>query len=278
LQAGRGTTARRFARGIRTILSPEIVSGGLDYFEYQVRVAREVVIPWLSQRMQLEGARVADFGCHAGGMLEGLRGTGVAEVLGIESNESVVRDGPFVPDERFRIEIADLTRLDDRGRFDLVLLHDVLEHVVDCGAVLDAARRSLAPGGRVFVSFPPYWSSFGGHQFLASGRARAIPFVHLAPERLFLRAVRPADNAYMRGDDSFEDIVSVRRTRLSLAKAERSFDGSGLGPVAKELFLLRPEHTVRYGLPTVRAGALGRVAGAREVLVSGAFYLLAARD
>ena len=44
--------------------------------------------------------------------------------------------------------------------------------------------------------------------------------------------------------------------------------------VARELFLVRPEYTVRYGLRTRRAGALGRIPGARELAVNGGFYLL----
>lgn len=274
---GDASTQVRLRDGLSSFFSREIVTGGLDYFEYQVVVARRVVVPWLAARMTLEGARVGDFGCHEGGMLEGLRDSAVASAVGFEINDDVVRSSPFVADERFRIELADLTSLrHGEPEFDLILLHDVLEHVVDCGAVLDAARRFLAPGGRIFVSFPPYWSPYGGHQHLASTWARATPYVHYLPERTFLRLARPADNEYMARADSLDDMVSVRRTKLSLWKAERAFAGSGLGVVDKELFLLRPEYTVRYGAPTIGAGILGRIPGVREVVVNGAFYLLAA--
>ena len=267
----------RLRDGVSSFFSREIVTGGLDYFEYQVLVARRVVIPWLAERMALAGVRLADFGCHEGGMLEGFRASPVASGVGFEINEDVVRASPFVRDDRFRIEVGDLTALCSNGdTFDLILLHDVLEHVVDCDGVLAAARRRLADGGRIFVSFPPYWSAYGGHQHLASTWARATPFVHYLPERTFLRLARPADNEYMTGEDSLGDMLSVRRTKLSLRKAERAFAAAGLTQVDAELFLLRPEYSVRYGVPTTRAGVLGRVPGVRELAVNGAFYLLAA--
>jgi SAM-dependent methyltransferase len=183
-----------------------------------------------------------------------------------------------VPDERFRIEIADLTELETAGPFDLVLLHDVLEHVVRPDAVLEAARRSLVDGGHVFVSFPPYWSAFGGHQHLAAGWARAVPYVHYLPARVFYRVARPGDNEYMREADSLEDLESVRATKLSLRRAEAAFSRAGLKIESSERFLLRPEYTVRYGLRTAGAGALGRTPLLRELIVNGAFYLLRTAD
>jgi SAM-dependent methyltransferase len=262
-------------RGFAAIFSKEIVTAGLDYFEYQFRVAREVVLPWLERRIDLTGRRVGDFGCHEGGMLEALRTSTVASATGFELNEAVVAASPFEPDERFRIEIADLTVMQDPPRFDLVLLHDVLEHVHEPVRVLEAVRAALAPGGRAYVSFPPYWSAFGGHQHLAAGFARAVPYVHYLPARLFFRMAAPGDNEYMAHDDSMDDLVSVRRTRLSIAKAERAVAHAGLAVVSREFFLLRPEYTVRYGFPTVAAGALGSIPLVREVAVNGAFYLLA---
>lgn len=271
-------SARSLAGGLGTVFSREIVTGGLDYFDYQMRVAREELLPWLRARMRLDGAKVADFGCHAGGTIAVLRESEVDAALGVEINAAVVEASPLVQDECFRIVVGDLTALDDAAAsFDLVLLHDVLEHVVDCDSVLDIVRRSLRPGGRAFVSFPPYWAAFGGHQFLASGPARHVPYVHYLPDSVFRRLIRPSDNEYMSGSDSLDDIISVRRTRLSLDRAERAFARAGLVPVDRELFVLRPEFKIRYGLPIMAAGALGRVRGVREVLVNGAFYLLGAR-
>jgi SAM-dependent methyltransferase len=249
--------------------------GELTYFEYQRRICAEVVIPWLEKRVPLDGLRVGDFGSHHGGMVDALRESGkVASAVGLELRDDVVTSSPFVGDERFRLEVADLMALSDHSyQFDLVLLHDVLEHLPDAQGALYKIAAQVRRGGWIFVSFPPYYSGFGGHQHLASGVARWAPFLHFLPRDVFLRAARPADNEYMTAADSLEDMVSVRQARLTIRKAERAFHHASLNVESRELFLIRPEYTVRYGLSARSAGLLAK-GPLRELSVNGAFYLL----
>jgi len=255
-----------------------VLPRGLSYFEYQRLVCTDVVIPWLAARIDLSTLEVGDFGAHQGGMLDALRESGlVAGATGLELSAEVVESSPFVADERFRLEVADvMSRDDDAPTFDLVLMHDVLEHIPDYDAALRAVVRSLRPSGHLFISFPPYYSSFGGHQHLARGRARSLPFVHLLPSGLFFRVARPGANEYMSAQGSREDMVSVRETKLTLGGAERAFGSAGLGVVDRQFFVIRPEHTVRYEIRTRDARALGRIPGLREAVVNGGFYLLRA--
>ena len=249
---------------------------GLSYFEYQRLLGRDVVIPWLAARLSLEGMLVGDFGAHQGGVLEALRESGLVRgAIGIELSSQIVFASPFVSDDRFRLEVGDVMAVGaSQYEFDLVLLHDVLEHIPKYPGAVAAVAASLARGGHVFVSFPPYFSSFGGHQQLARGVARKLPFVHYLPGRLFFRVATPGEQEYMTAEGSRQDMLSVRRTRLTLSAAESAFADAGLEVVERELFLVRPEYTVRYGLRARRAGALGRLPGLREVAVNGAFYLL----
>lgn len=256
--------------------SRSILPSGLSYFEYQRRVGREVVIPWLAERLDLDGAVVGDIGAHHGGTLDAFRETGrIKSGVGLELSSEIVATSPFLSDENFRLEVADLMALTtDDYAFDLVLVHDVLEHIPDSVRALTAIQGVLRPRGSVFVSFPPYLSGFGGHQQLAEGRARVVPFLHLLPERMFFRFAAPASQEYMSKRASLADMISVRRTKLTLRKAERSFERSGFRIVDRELFLVRPEYSVRYGMRTRAGGVLGHLPLAREFVVNGAFYLL----
>ena len=250
--------------------------GGLTYFEYQRRICADVVIPWVERRIRLEGLHLDDFGAHEGGMVDALRDSGrVKSAVGLELRADIVRSSPFVSDTRFRLEIADVMALGDASsRFDLILLHDVLEHMPDPDAAVREIAAQARPGGWIFISFPPYYSAFGGHQQLARGRARNVPFVHLLPTSLFFRVADPADQEYMSAADSLADMKSVRQARLTLQRAERAFSRAALRVVDSEFFLVRPEHTVRYGYAVRSSGALGRVPIVRECAVNGAFYLL----
>ena len=256
----------------------ELITGGVSYFEYQRAVGEQVVVPWIRRRMPIEGRRVGDFGAHAGGMLEAFRAAGAMSGIGFEINAEIVRESPFRMDENFRLVVTDLTELEPPAQsFDLIVLHDVLEHIPDTSSVLEVARRALAADGRIFVSFPPYYSMVGGHQHLAEGWVRLAPWIHYLPDGLFFRVASPGDNEYMSEQDSLDDMVSVRRTRLTMRKAERAFREAGLAIADSEHFVSRPEYTVRYGWPTIGADPLRRIPLVREAFVNGAFYLLAAR-
>jgi SAM-dependent methyltransferase len=255
--------------------APHVVPHGLTYFEYGRLLCAEVVIPWVGARVDLAGLDVGDFGAHNGGMVDALRESGVvASAIGLEISEEIVASSPFVGDDLFRLEVADVTaREPGAPDFDLVVMHDVLEHIPDAEAAVAAVADALRPGGHLFITFPPYYSSFGGHQHLARGRVRSVPFLHYLPRHAFFRLARPAANEYMTAEGALSDMLSVRQAKLTLGRAERALSRAGLEIVERELFFVRPEHTLRYGIKTRGAGLLGRVPLVREVLVNGAFYL-----
>jgi SAM-dependent methyltransferase len=264
-------------RGRRNAPAPLL--GGRSYFEYQRLLGRDVVIPWLAARLELERLQVGDFGAHHGGMLDALREGGVVDgAIGLELSRDVVASSPFVPDDRFRLEVADVMAVDGPHEFDLVLMHDVLEHIPEYDRALDAVSRALVRDGHLFVSFPPYYSAFGGHQQLARGLARMAPFAHLLPAKLFFHLAKPGEQEYMTVEGAYQDMLSVRRTRLTLTDAERAFSSAGFEVLERELFIVRPEYTIRYGLKPRAAGVLGRLRGVRELIVNGAFYLLRQGD
>lgn len=69
------------------------------------------------------------------------------------------------------IRFVELDALPPDERFDLVLLLDVLEHVADDLALLEAARDRLAPGGSLLVTVPAHPVLFSTHDaFLAHHR------------------------------------------------------------------------------------------------------------
>jgi SAM-dependent methyltransferase len=252
------------------------LTGGEGYYDYEVELGRRVVVPWLERRLALRGLAVGDLGCHAGGLLHAFREqAGIASGEGFDLDERAIRNSPFPADERFRIGVGNILDVQSCV-FHLVVLHDVLEHVPQRDAVLAACVRSLRPGGALFVSFPPYYSPFGGHQQVSSNWARLAPYLHLLPRRLFFRLLQLTDNEYLSAEQLRADLTSIRTARLTIAGAEAAFAAAGLRCDSRQLFLLRPEYAIRYGIAPLDAGPIGRIRGLRELLVMGAFYLLRA--
>jgi len=252
------------------------LTGGFDsYFDYQCAVGREVILPALAEHIDLHGLDVAEFGCHAGGIVQALATDGrVASCVGYELKHDVLSASPFVSDESFRLEQRDLLELDAEEQFDLVLLCEVLEHVPDTKHLISVAARALRPGGHMLVTFPPYWSAFGGHQQVASTWLRLVPYAHYLPAAAFFRLAAVHDNPYMSAASAIDDMASVRRTRLTLRIAERAFDAAGFETVARDFWLVRPEHEIRFNVRRRHARVVGGVPGLREGVVMGATYLL----
>ena len=96
---------------------------------------------------------VLDVGCGSGGVGPGLRAAGATRIVGIEVEPSAARRAREIYDEVVIDSVeAALDSLTER--FQTILCLDVLEHLVDPGAVLRALHAVAAPGCSLQVSVP----------------------------------------------------------------------------------------------------------------------------
>jgi SAM-dependent methyltransferase len=61
------------------------------------------------------------------------------------------------------------------GRYDLIVLLDVLEHIPDDLGALEALKPKLAPGGRLFLTVPAMPSLWSGHDVAHHHQRRYTP-------------------------------------------------------------------------------------------------------
>jgi 2-polyprenyl-3-methyl-5-hydroxy-6-metoxy-1,4-benzoquinol methylase len=105
--------------------------------------------------------RVLDVGCGAGATGRALRAAGAEQLVGVEPAASAAAVARDVFDTLHEGPVEEVLRSGSlTGRFDTILLYDVLEHLVDPAAVLTALRPLAAPGARVHISVPNarHWS------------------------------------------------------------------------------------------------------------------------
>lgn len=128
----------------------------------------------------LRGRRILDVGCGTGTYVEHLRQFS-EQVYGIDIEPERIAEGSKrLPN----LLVAAAERLPFLSEsFDVVLLHEVLEHVEDDRLVVANAHQLLAPGGRMVIFAPNRLYPFETHGVYWRGRYRFgnFPLVNYLP-------------------------------------------------------------------------------------------------
>jgi SAM-dependent methyltransferase len=251
----------------------EITSHDRLYWQYEYNVASQCLVPLLTEwNIRLEGATLLDVGCGDGGGLSAFYDAGMV-CKGFDIEQRRVDLARALAHERsLEVTAGNLYEhpLPFVGEtFDLIVLHDVFEHLERKTQALRILREYLTLEGRVLITFPPYYSAFGAHQQLLRSRLRKIPFIHLMP--LGMSKIIPS----LQGEHGpfLEEIKKLGRMRMGITQFERLVLTGGFVIERKKFYLVGPNH-IRFGWKPVSAGLLGMIPLVREVLVSGAIFLL----
>jgi len=113
-------------------------------------------LEWINARAPLSGRRALDVGCGGGILAEAMAKKG-ATVTGIDLSEKALKVADLhslesgVPVRYEYISAEDLTER-EAGQYDVVTCMEMLEHVPDPAAVVQACASLAKPGGHVFFS------------------------------------------------------------------------------------------------------------------------------
>ncbi len=245
------------------------------YWTYQYNLARDFYLPKLKAwGISPDGLKVLDIGCGDGGFTAALADWG-ADCTGVEIKPF---DRKKYDSPRLRYLVYDITAsgakkfLGGGAGFGLVVLRDVIEHIPwERKAVFfESVAGLMAGGGRLLVTFPPYYSPFGMHQqTLLKSRLRKLPGLSMLPAALFDMLAGLMNEP----GEARAAVSELRRCRMTMSGFRKLAAAAGLKILADEYYLFSPSHEIRYGWKT-RRSPLGAVPAAREVFVMGAEYLL----
>jgi SAM-dependent methyltransferase len=223
--------------------------------------------------------RVLDIGCAEAGILCALCESG-ATGFGLELSPSRLHLArQFAPEEtkpHLYLLAADFFQMpikDQAAPFSLILLRDVFEHLPDKKQAFAALVALMERDATLLLTFPPFYSPFGGHQQMLRSFLRRMPFFHIAPEPLW-RYIKSYIEKHDPNPGFLEEMEKLRNNRMSIGLVKKLARKHGLVIMGQKYYLSRPSYKLRFGWPVISADLLGRIPGVREFSITGAAILL----
>jgi ubiquinone/menaquinone biosynthesis C-methylase UbiE len=244
------------------------------YWQYEYDVAAKYMVPLLEEWGALrQGMSMIDVGCGEGGGVCAMHDSGM-QCVGWDADDHRVRVAALLQGNRsIQWSLGSLyeNSLPFSGQsFDLVVLHDVFEHLERKEEMLGKLRTYLNPDGRLMITFPPYYSAYGAHQQLLNSPIARVPFFHLLP--FTLRWILPR----LKNESPVvvDEVRKLGTLKMGMRKFEEIARSGGMKVVAKRAYVISPNH-IRFGLKPIPAGPVGDLPILGELLCTGAVYLLA---
>ena len=241
------------------------------YWTYQFTLADKYLIPYLKNYIpSFDRIKVLDVGCGEGGTTAAFARIG-AECYGTDIDEHRLRKSSEIPQNKgIHFELLDVYDINSSDtisnmKFDLIILRDVIEHLLDTSDAIGSLKELLAEDGKIFLTFPPYNSAFGGHQQIIA----PIPFIHWLPSLLFYGILK-----LFGGDkEKLSKLRHIRKVRMSISRILKTFKILNFQILNKTSYIMRPSFKVRYGLPIIKSNFIGSIPLIREFKISGYFLL-----
>ncbi len=251
------------------------------YFDIQYRVAKEYILPFIREHApRKEWSRVLEIGCAEAGVLKAFLEEG-AFCTGIELSADRITTA-----EKFharalqenRIEfvnrnIFDIDPVNDLGgRYDLVIMKDVIEHIPGQKEFIHQLPSFLNDGGLIFFAFPPWQMPYGGHQQVCKSKFLSmLPYYHLLPKSIYNSILKLGGESEI----TREILLEIKATGISIERFERALAFNKLETIAKKHYLFNPIYQYKFGVnPREQNSIISQIPFLKDFVTSAAYYLV----
>lgn len=250
-----------------------------SYFEDSACTAREFYLPYAEKFHRIgAGISVLEVGCGEGGNLLPFAERG-CEVTGLDLSPTRIEQATqFFAQTGYpaRFIHADFLKMpipSKNERYDVILIHDVIEHI---GAKQDFIRHAhnfLTPNGIIFWGFPAWQMPFGGHQQVCKSRLCShLPFIHLLPNPMYKGFLHLCGESRER----CEELLDIKRTRMTIERFEQLLAACGCTLTDRCLWLVNPHYKRKFNLkPRKLSPAVAHLSHVRNFFATACFYITA---
>jgi SAM-dependent methyltransferase len=253
----------------------------LQYFEEQGYTTQKYVIPYIGLVKSIgKDSTVLEIGCGEGGNLKPFLDLG-CKITGIDLSQVKIEQGNLLFEnhtnrKHLTLICDDIYNRSDLGKFDIVILRDVIEHLPNQDFFMGYLKNFLHEKSVVYFGFPPWQNPFGGHQQVCSGKFLSrCPYFHLLPEPLF----RVWMSLFGESQETVNGLLEVKETGISIERFERILKKNGYSIENRTLYLVNPNYEIKFHLKPRRQNVLiASLPWVRNFFTTAAYYLISNKN
>ncbi len=248
------------------------------YFDIQEQNAESYVLPFIEEKYPIHtGMRVLEIGCGEGGVLKAFVKRGCYGV-GVELDHArIVNGSKWLADEidegKIKFISKDIYKVDPEtelgGKFNIIVLKDVIEHIHDQPRLIAWMKSFLVPGGMIFFGFPPWQMPFGGHQQMCGNKwLSRLPWYHLLPRSWYAALLK-------RYNEPVEALMEIRDTQITIEQFERYSKENGYKIAHKLHYFINPIYQYKFGWkPRKQLKWVSTIPYVRNFVTTCVYYLI----
>lgn len=252
------------------------------YFQEQDTTTRKYVIPYLQSVISVDqSSSVLEIGCGEGGNLKPFLDIGCKPIVGVDIlQEKILNAQVFFSEHPNRSNISfycsDIYKAQNPGKFDIIIMRDVIEHIHDQERFMKLIKGFLSSGGKVFFGFPPWQNPFGGHQQICKSKILSrLPYFHLLPRsayKIFLKL-------FGEKHQTIEDLLEIKQTGISIERFEKILKNTGYSIDKKTDYFINPNYETKFGLkPRKQLKFLALIPWLRNFYITSCYYVVSPKE
>lgn len=248
------------------------------YYNIQAENCKKYVIPFIEKyKPIIAGLRVLEIGCGEAGVLQPFLQMGcfcVGVELQVDRMDLAKKNlSEYIDNDKLKLIGKDIYLVDSEkelgGKFDIIILKDVIEHIHNQPKLITEMKRFLNPKGCIFFGFPPWQMPFGGHQQMNSNKwLSKLPYYHLLPRSLYKYILT-------KWHGPVDALLEIRDTRISIEKFERIAKETGYSILNKQHYLFNPIYEYKFNIKAKpQFGLISKLPFVRNYLTTCVYYLI----
>ena len=227
-----------------------------------------------SQFKDVRNKRILEIGCAEAGLLKFYHKKG-AVCSGIELSD-IRYNNALLLDKRkeinlFQADICDPTSYKKhiKKKFDMIIMRDVIEHIDNKKIALANIFEILKPGGKLFMSFPPKYCAYSGHQQTIPNFLGKLPYIYMFPDAIYKKYLKLISCP----EKKIEYLMLTKRTRVSIRKMQEIVKSLGFNILNHSKWFSRPAYAFRFNFPKIK-NPFSFIPILDEIFSNGVLYLL----